>query len=109
VIIKISTAIVPESKIASYLKYLECKEIPTLETVEGLVSVSLLRRDCVAYVELMTLTLWSCEPQALESIDSIADQVKKEYGVVDLRTRNFEVVLSREGKTPEAAKKKPTA
>jgi hypothetical protein len=61
VIVRISSIIVPESLYNLHLTKLQSAAIPQYEAAAGLVSVSLLQRPFVAYVELLTISLWVTE------------------------------------------------
>jgi hypothetical protein len=63
VIVRISSTSVSESRVGSYREFLESSVIPRYETAPGMVKVSLLERQLVAYVEIIIVSLWqSMEP-----------------------------------------------
>jgi heme-degrading monooxygenase HmoA len=108
VIVRISSSSVSESRVGSYREFLESSVIPRYETAPGMVKVFLLERQLVAYVEILTVSLWqSREPlqQFFESrqltVESqkLMEDVKRKCGVIEGEPRTFEVVLSCEGKT----------
>jgi hypothetical protein len=61
VIVRISSAVVPEHKATCYLEHVQAGEILSYEAAPGLISVSLLQRSLVAYVESMIISLWRSE------------------------------------------------
>jgi heme-degrading monooxygenase HmoA len=99
-IVRISSAVVPESEASSYLEYVQNCEIPCYEVASGLIGVSVLQKPFVAYVELMTVSVWRSE-EALNRFvrDQLpADRAKAGRGTLQLSERIYEVVLSREGR-----------
>jgi heme-degrading monooxygenase HmoA len=100
VIVRISSAVVPESMVSSYLEYVQNCEIPCYEVANGLIGVSVLQKPFVAYVELMTVSVWRSE-EALKRFvkDQLpADRAEADCGTIELSERIYEVVLSRAGK-----------
>jgi hypothetical protein len=91
---------VPLSEITSYLEHVRSSEIPLYEAAVGLMSVSLLQRQFVAYVELMTISLWQSGGALKRFVEEqlLTDRALGDSGVIRLEARTFEVVLSREGK-----------
>jgi len=69
VIVRISASAVPESSLNDYLAHVERNEIPHYEGASGLVSVWLLERRFVAYVEVMTISLWRSEEALNEFVE----------------------------------------
>lgn len=109
VIVRISSAVVPESMASSYLEYVQRCEIPCYEVASGLIGVSVLQKPFVAYVELMTVSVWQSE-EALERFvrDQLpADHTEASGGAIELSERIYEVVLSRPGKLRVADLREP--
>jgi hypothetical protein len=108
VIVRISSTSVSESRVGSYREFLESSVIPRYETAPGMVRVTLLERYLVAYVEILTVSLWQSREslqQFLENLQltmesqKLMEDVKRKCGVIEAEPRTFEVALSREGKT----------
>ena len=100
VIVRIASAVVPESMACAYVEYVQSCEIPCYEAANGLIDVSVLRKPFVAYVELMTVSVWQSE-EALKRFvrDQLpADRAEACRGAIELSERIYEVVLSRPGK-----------
>jgi heme-degrading monooxygenase HmoA len=109
VIVRISSAVVPESMASSYLEYVQRCEIPCYEVASGLIGVSVLQKPFVAYVELMTVSVWQSE-EALKRFvrDQLpADRTEAGGGAIELSERIYEVVLSRPGKLCVADLREP--
>jgi len=102
VIVRISSTIVHESHLASYLGHLENGVIPKYEAAEGMVRVYLLQRRLVAYVEILEVSLWRSQEvvQRFMENELLTEDVRREYGVVEVEPRTFEVVLFRKGRAP---------
>ncbi len=109
VIVRISSAIVPEPMASSYLEYMQNCEIPCYEVANGLIGVSVLQKPFVAYVELMTVSVWRSE-EALKRFvrDQLhADRAEAGGGAIELSERIYEVVLARPGKLRVADVREP--
>jgi tRNA A22 N-methylase len=70
-----------------------------------MVRVSLLERQLVAYVEMLTVSLWQSQEQLQQFLENLqlsmesqklVEDAKRKYGVIEVESRTFEVVLSRE-------------
>jgi len=103
-IVRISSAVVPESMVSSYLEYVQSYEIPRYEAANGLIGVYVLQKPFVAYVELMTVSIWQSEEASGQFVrDPLpADRAKRDCGAVELPERIYEIVLSCQGKLPGA-------
>ena len=99
-IVRISSAAVPESGLTAYLDYVQKVEIPAYEAADGLVSVTLVRRNLGGYVEVLTLSIWQSE-DALRRFGLPNQDVRKEYDGVAFGVRDYETVLVRQGPSPE--------
>jgi hypothetical protein len=95
VIVRISSTIVSESELGSYLAYLESGMIPRYEAAAGMLRMYLAKRGFVAYAEVLTVSLW----QSQEALDrfvgnqSPIENDNREYNVVEVEPRSFEVVF----------------
>jgi len=99
VIVRLSSTAVPISELNAYTEHVQGTEIARYENAPGLASVWVLQRPFVAYVELLTISLWESE-QALASFvetEPPTDRTKPPYGAVRLDARQYEFVLFREG------------
>ena len=57
-ILRISSAIVSENQVGTYLEHVGKNVMPAYQTAVGLISVSLLRRQVVGIVEFLFLSIW---------------------------------------------------
>ena len=80
-IVRISSTAVLETSLNPHLEHVQRNDIPNYEAASGLVSVWLLERRFVAYVEVMTLSLWQSEGVLKELIQRRrpVDLAKDEY------------------------------
>jgi heme-degrading monooxygenase HmoA len=99
VFLKISSAIVPQSQAKDYLAYLQTTILPRYRSAPGLVSVQLLRRPVVAYVEVLTLSTWQTEDslKGFAEIEPAIDRRGFGYGTILLDARIYEVAGSEKG------------
>ena len=91
--LKISFAIVPQHRADDYLAYVRRFVSPRYRSAAGLVSIQLLRRPVVAYVEVLMLSAWRTQ-QALEQFAAIEPAIDRgglEYGAIVLDARTYEV------------------
>ena len=98
--LRITSAAVPSSNSAPFLEYVQDYEIAEYECAPGLLSVWLVQRPQVGYIEFLTLSLWQSE-QTLNSF--VEGQTREyrgtaEYGAVRMDSRVYELALLREGK-----------
>lgn len=88
----ISSAFVPQPKFGQYLQNVQDSEIPTYEAAAGFVSVSLLQRICVSYVELLVVSMWQSSEALVQFLQSRPTDVPRECcGAIELGTRIYEV------------------
>lgn len=99
--------IVPAPTLSRYLEHLEQFVIPRYEAAPGLISVLLLQRPFVAYAELVTLSMWQSDEDMTRFLESQAMPVFPEEGVIQIEPHAFEIVLSRQGRSPDAGGRKP--
>ena len=99
-IVRVSSIAVPASKLDRYLEHVEENELPTYETAPGLISVWLLQRPFVAYVEVMTLSLWQSGEALTGFIESQPEPIDlpNDYGVIHMEPHAYELVVRRDGK-----------
>jgi hypothetical protein len=102
VIVRISSTIVSESQLGSYLADLESSVIPSYEAAAGMVRVYLLQQRFVAYVEVLTVSLWHSQDGLGRFVEgqSLTEDVGQKHGVIEVEPRSFDVLLSRRGKLP---------
>ena len=98
-IVQIASTVVPEPNLNAYLDA-QTRELADYESAAGLVSVWLLRRQFVAYIEVMTVSLWE---SALALHQFTKSQVAEyrggvDYGAVRMEARTYELATLREGK-----------
>jgi hypothetical protein len=55
--VRITSVVVSEPNLKAYLEHVQRPEIAEHESAPGLIAIWLIRRPCVAYVELMTVSL----------------------------------------------------
>ena len=102
-IVQISSVVVPQSNLNDYLDHVRHNEILSYAAAPGLVSVSLLQRSFVAYVEVMTVSSW----RSLEAMQKFAENLRfcanarVEYDSIQLDPRAYEVVVSCDGEHRE--------
>jgi hypothetical protein len=109
VIVQISSSIVGDLHLAPYLEYLVNSVIPKYEAAVGMVSVYLLQRRFVAYVEISVVSLWRSQEglQAFAQSEPQFDIVKRMCGVIEAEPHTFVLVLLREGKAFADEKSEP--
>lgn len=61
-IVQISSVTVPQSVVSVQIENMPSRTIPTYQAAEGFVSLCLLQRPFVAYVELLMISIWESEP-----------------------------------------------
>jgi heme-degrading monooxygenase HmoA len=99
VILQISSVAIPAASLSEYLDHAQRNEISNYEIAPGLESVLLVQRPFVAYVEVMTISIWRSE-KALARFSANQpsfDSTNNEYGGVHLEPHIYEVVTCREG------------
>jgi heme-degrading monooxygenase HmoA len=94
---------VPLSVFTLYLEYVQGSEIPSYEAAPGLISVSLLQRSLVAYIEFMIISSWRSEEAMKPFVKKqlSADRAKNEY-VTQFEAHTYELVLYGDGKVQGA-------
>jgi heme-degrading monooxygenase HmoA len=100
VIVRISSAIVPSSEFDAYLEHLRSRAIPTYEAAAGLRWVALLQRPVIAYIEVMTVSVWKSEQAMVRFVESklAKDNPANHAGVIQLDPHAYYLILSTEGR-----------
>lgn len=103
-IVRISSAIVPSSEIDAYLEHLRTKAIPIYEAAVGLRWVAFLQRPVVAYVEVMTLSVWNSEQAMARFLEGklFKDKPASHTGVIEMDPHAYELTASAEGRFQDA-------
>jgi len=99
-ITRISSALVPQSQFGKYLEYVEKSVVPAYEVAAGLISVCLLRRTVVGYIELLTLSLWQSDEALTAFLESQPGPIglRSDYGAIHMEPHAYEQVVCRDGK-----------
>ena len=99
-IVRICSALVLQTEASSYLEYVQSYEIPRYEVANGLIGVSVLQKPFIAYVELMTVSVWQSEEALKRFVGEQlpADRAEAGGGAIQLSESIYKVVLSRPGK-----------
>ena len=99
-IMRVSSAIVSETQVGTYLDYVGTSVMPAYEAAVGLISVSISRRQVVAYVEFLTLSIWQSDEALKRFLEGqpAATGVTSDRGIIYVEPRAYELVVSREGK-----------
>jgi heme-degrading monooxygenase HmoA len=98
VIVRITSIAVPEPVLNAYLEQVQSQVMVDYERAAGLVSVWVTRRPFVAYVELMTVSLWESEWALNSFVKNVSEyRGTVDYGAIRLEPRTYEVLLFREG------------
>jgi heme-degrading monooxygenase HmoA len=103
VIVRISSAIVPSPGFDEYLEDLRTA-LPVYEAAAGLLWVAFLQRPFVAYVEVVTLSVWKSEQAMARFIGSTPtkNNPASPTGVIELNTHAYELLVSTDGKFQDA-------
>ncbi len=104
VIVHVSSAIVPQSLYGERVERVKSTEIPLYENAVGLISVYLLQRPFVAYVELLMFSVWDSEHALRQFTESqpLGAAVQSGQGIIQLEPHTFELVVAREGKRQQS-------
>lgn len=103
-ILRTSSAIVPDSMFDTYLSHVQATTIPAYEAATGLISVSVFRRPVVGYVELLTLTMWQSGQALTGFLDSCPPitELSSDNGVIHMESHVYELVASGQGTSQTA-------
>jgi heme-degrading monooxygenase HmoA len=94
VLARTSSALVSRAKCHEFLSYLQNSVLPHYHNSPGLVSVLLLQRVVVGYVEFLTLSIWRSQ-EALDGFtanDSSAEDIKNRFAAIPMDPHSYEVV-----------------
>ena len=99
-IVQITSTVVPEPHLNAYFEHAQTHEMADYESAAGLVSVWLLRRPYVAYVEVMTVSLWKSTQALHQFMKSQVSEYRGgvDYGAVRMEARTYELATLLEGK-----------
>ncbi len=103
-IVQISSVAVPQSVVSVQIDDMRSRTIPTYQAAEGFVSLCLLQRPFVAYVELLMISIWESE-QALNQFTAsqlAVDVAERDHDIIRLGLRTYELLVSSESKAQEA-------
>ena len=95
-----SCTIVSNPNFPDFLSYLQNSVLPQYQNSPGLVSVSLLQRLVVGYVELLILSVWRSK-EALDGFianDSSGEDIRTRFGAIPMEPHSYEVVTSEVGR-----------
>jgi heme-degrading monooxygenase HmoA len=86
------------------LQYLQSTAIPIYEAAAGLLWVAFLQRPVVAYVEVMTLSVWKSEQAMARFVGGTPtkDNPASPMGVISMDPHAYELFVSAEGKFQDA-------
>jgi heme-degrading monooxygenase HmoA len=91
VIVNISSVIVHQSHSARYLEHMRCSVLPCYEAAKGLVSVSFSQREMVAYLEVLTVSIWKSE-DALRHFAESASRLPTDCALISLEPRVYKLL-----------------
>lgn len=95
-IVRISSIAIPSTKVTDYLEHVRRYWIPRYNRAAGLESLSLLQRELIAYVEVITITVWDSE-DALNRFfqDWPLDDTKCEYAGIEFEPATYSLLMFR--------------
>jgi len=100
VIARTSCTLVSNPKFPEFLSYMQNSVLPQYQNSPGLISVSLLQRLVVGYVEVLILSVWRSQ-EALDGFtanDSSAEDIRTRFGAIPMEPHSYEVVASEVGR-----------
>ena len=103
-IMQVSSVVVPQSMVSMQIETMRSWTIPACQAAEGFVSLCLLQRPFVAYVELLMISVWESEP-ALNRFTASqlpVDGAERDHDIVHLGSRTYELLVSGESKAQDA-------
>jgi heme-degrading monooxygenase HmoA len=97
-IVQVSSVAVPQSLVSVQIEDLRSRTIPTYQAAEGFVSLCLLQRPFVAYVELLMISIWESEPawNRFTASQVPVDGAETDHDVIRLGLRTYELLVSGE-------------
>ena len=102
--VQISSVAVPQSVVSVQIENMRSRTIPTYQAAEGFVSLCLLQRPFVAYVELLMISIWESE-EALNRFAAsqlAVDVAERDHDIIRLGLRTYELLVSSESKRQDA-------
>jgi len=103
-IVQVSSVAVPQSMVSVRVEDIRSRTIPTYQAAEGFVSLCLLQRPFVAYVELLMISIWESEA-ALDRFTASqlpVDGAERDHAIIRLGLRTYELLASSESKARDA-------
>lgn len=103
-IVQVSSVAVPQAMVSVPIEDVRSRTIPTYQAAEGFVSLCLLQRPFVAYVELLMISIWESEP-ALNRFTASqlpVDGAETNHDIIRLGVRSYELLVSSESKAQDA-------
>jgi heme-degrading monooxygenase HmoA len=97
VIIHTSSVIVPQNESLAHFEHVRSTLLPNYETAEGLLGVSVSKREVVAYVEVLTISIWQSEDALRRFIQDNNQVARKGRGFIALEPHTFELLYSSSG------------
>ena len=103
-IVQISSVAVPQSVVSVQIENMRSRTIPTYQAAEGFVSLCLLQRPFVAYVELLMISIWESEPalNRFTASQLAVDVAERDHDIIRLGLRTYELLVSSESKAQDA-------
>ena len=101
---QVSSVVVPQSMVSVQVEDMRSRTIPTYQAAEGFVSLCLLQRPFVAYVELLMISIWESEA-ALNRFTARqfpVDGAKRDRAIIQLSLRTYEFLVSGESTAQNA-------
>ena len=95
--VRIASRFVLEDKASVYWEYLHDAIVPRYEVADGLLSVFVLKRQVIAYVELDILSFWESEPAMVRFVlaEELGIGPGSEHGAIHLEVRTYTAALVR--------------
>ena len=96
-ILRMLSAFVPRSELEMYLEHLRIKTIPAYEAAAGLISVALVRRHFVEYVEVATISTWESEETMTRFLGEAApiDPLQPLPSLLEWEAHIYQMVVAR--------------
>src|SRR5271170_6342306 len=97
-IVQILSVAVPQSVVSVQIENMRSRTIPTYQAAEGFVSLCLLQRPFVAYVELLMISIWEAEPalNRFTASQLAVDVAERDHDIIRLGLRTYELLVSSE-------------
>jgi hypothetical protein len=103
--LRITSSIVLETNSTAYRDLVQQVVVPRYEVADGLLSVFVVTRHLVAYVELDILSLWDSQQAMAQfaSAEALTTGVGSDLGVIHLDERTYTVAWARTLQNGESA------